>query len=107
MDATPRRLVLHPSLTRPILLWGGERRLVMPLWTVVMLLIFGTHTHPLTLSVALVVGIGGQYALIQAAKADPYWFEIYLRHIRHQSFYPAHGIVTTRPRRVPPSLELP
>ena len=106
MDSPPRRLILHPSLTRPILLWGGDRRLVIPLWFVVLVLIFGTHTHPLPLSLALLLGIGGQYALIHAAKADPYWFEIYLRHIRYQSFYPAHGSVKAPPRRRPPSIEL-
>ena len=104
-DSDIRRLVLHPSLTRPILLWGGDRRLVIALWTIVVLLLFGTRTHPLTLSLALGLGIGGQYALIQAAKADPYWFEIYLRHVRQQPFYPAHRSAHAPPRRMPPSIE--
>src|SRR5262245_17172540 len=104
MSDEPRQLVLHTSLLRPVL-WGGtDRRLVVPLWTLVILLILGTPTHPLTLSLALLLGIGGHAALVRAAKADPYWFDIYWRTLLYQDFYLAQGSVQSSPRPVRPSI---
>ena len=85
-----RRLVLHPSLIRPRLLAGGDRLLVIVLWTMVLLLIFGAPTHWLTLGSALLLGGGGHWALIRAAAADPHWFTVYWRHLAYQDWYPAH-----------------
>src|SRR4029453_9608750 len=103
-ESTPRRLVLHPSLIRPVLWGGADRRLVVPLWSVVVLLIFATPTHPLTFCLALLLGIGGHYGLVQAAKADPCWFDVYLRALRYQDEYPAHSSVRAAPGHVQPSL---
>ena len=107
MSDESRQLVLHTSLLRPVLWGGADRRLVVPLWTLVILLVLGTPTHPLTLSVALLLGIGGHAALVRAAKADPYWFDIYWRTLRYQAFYPAQSSVKTPPCRVFPSVPRP
>ena len=37
----PRRIPIHPSLTRPVLLAGAERELVLVNGTIVAALIFG------------------------------------------------------------------
>jgi type IV secretion system protein TrbD len=95
-----RRLVLHPSLIRPRLLAGGDRVLVTALWTAVLLLIFGARTHWLTLTYAVVLGGGGQWALIRAAKADPHWFTVYWRHLAYQDVYPAHRHLLAPPAQV-------
>jgi type IV secretory pathway TrbD component len=104
LSSSLRRLVLHPSLIRPPLLAGGDRRLVIALWTLVLLLIFGAQTHWLTIGLAGVLGIGGHLALVLAAKADPYWFEVYLRSLEYQDYYPAHSSVRARPGRVRASI---
>lgn len=95
-----RRLVLHPSLIRPRLLAGGDRLLVIVLWTLVLLLIFGARTHWLTFGYALLLGGGGQWALIRAAKADPHWFTVYWRHLAYQDLYPAHRHLHAPPAHV-------
>lgn len=99
-EREPRKLVIHPSLIRPVFWGGADRRLAMPLWTVVLLLLFATPIHPLTIGIAVVLGVGGQIALVRAAKADPYWFDIYLRTLHYQPYYPPHSSVRAKPGRV-------
>src|SRR5258706_6546968 len=99
-----RRLVLHPSLIRPRLLAGGDRVLVITVWTLVLLLVFGARTHWLTLGYAALLGGGGQWVLVRAAKADPYWFTVYWRHLQYQDLYPAHRALHARPARVRPAV---
>src|SRR2546430_14744794 len=97
--ARDRQLIVHRSLTSPDLLAGGERELVILLWTVVFALIFGGGIRPLSLCVGLLLGLGGHYGLIQAAKRDPHWVKVYPRSLRFRPFYPAHPHA---PARVPP-----
>ena len=104
MQTSLRRLVLHPSLIRPRLLAGGDRLLVIILWTMVLLLLFGARTHWLTVGYALLLGGGGQWALIRAATADPHWFTVYWRHLQYQDAYPAHRHLWARPGRVLPAV---
>jgi type IV secretion system protein VirB3 len=99
-----RKLVLHPSLVRPNLLAGGDRHLTILLWTCVFALIFGAGIRPMSIGVGMALGIGGQLALIRAAAADPYWFQIYRRHLRYRKFYPAHSSVRADAAPVKPSL---
>jgi type IV secretory pathway TrbD component len=105
MDAPLRRLVLHPSLIRPNLLAGGERGLVIVLWTTVFALIFGAGIRPLTILVGMALGIGGQYGLIRAARADPLWFTVYRRHLQYRDYYPAHSSARAEPGPVRPSIK--
>src|SRR6185369_17949602 len=96
-----RQLIVHRSLTSPDLLAGGERELVILLWTAVFALIFGGGIRPLSVFVGLLLGLGGHYGLIQAAKRDPQWFKVYRRSLRYRAFYPAHSHARARflPRR--------
>jgi type IV secretory pathway TrbD component len=91
-----RQLILHQSLTTPELVAGGERELVIVLWTMIFALIFGGGIRPLSLLVGLVIGVLGQYGLIQAAKSDPQWFKVYRRSLTYGSFYPAHSHARAR-----------
>ena len=101
-----RQLIVHRSLTSPELLAGGERELVILLWTAVFALIFGGGIRPLSLFVGLLLGLGGHYGLVQAAKSDPQWFKVYRRSLRYAAFYPARSHVRARfaPRK--PSITL-
>ncbi len=100
-----RQLILHRSLTTPNLLGGGERELVIVLWTLIAALVFGAGIRPLSLLVGLLVGIGGQYGLIRAAHQDPQWFAVYRRSLTYRTWYPAHSHVKAERRIRPPSVK--
>src|SRR5207245_4310234 len=48
----PRRALIHPSLTRPLLLGGAERELVLVNGTIIAALMFGVGFHSVILSTA-------------------------------------------------------
>jgi len=104
MASGARRLVLHPSLVRPQLLAGGDRDLTIVVWLTVIVLIFGAGIRPLSIGVAMALGIGGQWGLIRAARADPHWFAVYRRHLQYQKFYPAHSSARAEAAPVQPSM---
>jgi type IV secretory pathway TrbD component len=80
-----RRLPLHPSLTRPMLVAGGEREATFLLWFVCL-------SIPILISlwyvpVGLVVGAVGQAFLRSLAKKDPQALGVVRRHWGQQAFY--------------------
>jgi len=82
---TTRRLPLHPSLTRPMLVAGGEREATFALWFVCL-------SIPILISlwfipVGLIVGSVGQSFLRSLAKRDPQSFGIVRRHWGQQAVY--------------------
>ena len=99
-----RQLELHRSLTKRILLGGGERELVIFLWVMIAALVFGAGIRPLSLFVGILIGVGGQYGLIKAAQVDPQWFAVYRRSLKYKDYYPAHSHVTAERRKRPPSV---
>jgi type IV secretion system protein VirB3 len=92
----PRRAPIHPSLTRPLLLGGAERELV---------LIFGVGFHWVSLTIATLLATAGHWALTRAAKYDPRLSRIYVRHVRYQSYHPARPPIAAPPAWVYPSVE--
>ena len=74
-----RRIPLHRSLVRPILLGGAERELVIMNMTFVFALIFGVGLTKLTIIAALILGVGGQFVLLMMGKYDPLLSRVYLR----------------------------
>src|SRR5262245_56604359 len=104
MGKAERQLELHRSLTKPILYGGGERELVILLWLLVIVLIFGAGIRPLSLVVGLLVGVGGHFGLIKAAHVDPQWFAVYRRSLHYRDYYPARSHVRAEPRKRPPSV---
>jgi type IV secretion system protein VirB3 len=100
----PRRIPIHPSLTRPVLLAGAERELVLVNGTIVAALIFGVGVHWASLAVAGLLASLGHWALTRAAKHDPHLSRIYVRHIRYQVFYPARSAARALPPFIHPSV---
>jgi len=98
----PRRAPIHPSLTRPLLLGGAERELVMVNGTLIASLVFGVGFHWVSLIVASLLATGGHWALTRAAKYDAQLSRIYIRHVRYQPYYPARPVTRARPAWVYP-----
>jgi type IV secretion system protein TrbD len=101
----PRKLPIHPSLIRPLLLAGAERELVLVNVVVIAALIFGVGFHWLSLTAAFGLATAGQWLLVEAAKIDPYLSRIYKRHLQYDAFYLAQPSVSSRPRPVRPSVK--
>ena len=86
----PREVAIHQSANRPNQLLGGDRELVLVAILIAVSLAF---------SLASLWGIGLSIGFWVAAiavfqrmgKADPMMRQIYLRHIRYRTFYPAKG----------------
>ena len=96
MDA-PRRAPIHLALTRPLLLAGAERELVLMNGTIIAALIFGVGFHWASLTMAILLTTVGHWGLTRAAKHDPQLSRVYVRHIRYQEFYPARAVVQAAP----------
>ncbi len=84
---------IHPSLVRPILLAGADRRLVLLNLTLIILLIFGVGIHLTTILAALFFAVIGQGILIRITQYDADFLQVYLRHIRYRDFYLAQSSV--------------
>lgn len=89
----PRRLPLHRSLVRPILFAGGERKLVMLNYTVIVVLLFGAGLNALTISSAIFLATVGHIVLVKFASYDPQFSQVYSRYRRYQEWYPAQSLV--------------
>lgn len=84
----PRTIPIHQALTRPVLLAGADRELVLANGVVVAALLFGIGLSWYTAAVsAVLLGIG-HVALVLLAKHDPEIRRLYVRHIQLQAFYP-------------------
>ena len=100
----PRRTPIHLSLTRPLLLAGAERELVLANGTIIAALLFGVGYHWASLTVAGLLATVGHWGLRRAARQEPQLSRIYLRHIRYQDCYPAQAAVQAPPAYVFPSV---
>ena len=103
MDA-PRRAPIHLALTRPLLLAGAERELVLVNGTIIAALIFGVGFYWASLTMAILLATVGHLGLTRAAKHDPQLSRVYVRHIRYQEYYPARAAVQAPPGYVFPSV---
>src|SRR5216117_1794319 len=103
MDS-PRRAPIHLALTRPLLLAGAERELVLMNGTLIAALIFGVGFHWASLTMAILLCTVGHWGLTRAAKHDPQLCRVYVRHIRYQEYYPARAAVQAPPGYVFPSV---
>lgn len=101
----PRKIQVHPSLIRPLLLGGAERELVLVNVVVIAALIFGVGFHWLSLTVATALATAGHWLLVQAANLDPYLSRIYKRHLDYQGFYAAQASFYSRRSPVHPSVK--
>ena len=103
MDA-PRRAPIHLALTRPMLLAGAERELVLMNGTIIAALIFGVGFHWASLTMAVLLATVGHWGLTRGAKHDPQLSRVYVRHIRYQEYYPARAEVQAPPAWIFPSV---
>ena len=101
---TLRRVELHASLIRPLLLGGGERIPVMLNGLLIIVLLFGFGISRYTLGFSLFLGIVVQWAIVQLAKKDAQMVGIYRRHVRYHAFYAAQSPATARSAPVCPSV---
>lgn len=88
----PRSIPIHQSLTRPLLLAGAERELVLVNGVLSFALVFGIGSWQ-----AMVIGvffaIVVQSLLVQLAKKDTQFSSICVRHFAYsQSYYPPQAM---------------
>lgn len=89
----PRQVVLHQSLVRPILLGGAERGLALINLVISAALIFGIGSWQAVV-LGIVFAVVVHAVLVELAKKDDQFFEVYKRHIQYQDFYPAQACHT-------------
>lgn len=85
-----RKVVLHQSLIRPVLLGGAERTLALLNGVISAGLIFGIGSWQAAV-LGVVFAIVVHWFLVQLAKNDTQFFDIYRRHIQYQDYYPAQA----------------
>ena len=90
----PRKIDVHLSLTRPILMMGCEREPLIVSAVIAVTLVFMLGNLILALAgVAFwIVAVG---VMQRMTKADPQLSKIYLRHSRYRTFYPAQSCVSS------------
>lgn len=94
-----RKVVLHQSLIRPILLGGAERTLALMNGVVAAGMIFGIGSWQAAVA-GLVFAVAIHSLLVQLAKKDSQFFDVYKRHIQYQDYYPAKASYTAPPALV-------
>ena len=96
---------IHPSLHQPALIGGANRFAVVWLYVIAAILVFALRLTWVSFGAALTLVLIGHPLLILLTRYDPDWYEIFIRHIRQQAYYPAHAhplmLVPPRRRAVP------
>ncbi|MGI2036337.1 conjugal transfer protein TrbD [Rhizobium panacihumi] len=80
------RVRIHRALSRPTLLFGADRELVLVTGLTAVILIFVVLTV-VSAVVGFAIWILVVGALRMMAKADPLMRQVYLRHIKYRSYY--------------------
>lgn len=88
----PREIVIHQSANRPHLLLGGDRELVLGTGMMSAVLIFVLATWWGLLS-GVFLWIAALAVLSRMGKADPLLRQVYVRHVKYQTFYAAKSRV--------------
>jgi type IV secretory pathway VirB3-like protein len=104
MPKKPDLDLIHPSLTKPVLWAGVERRIVAVEFMVVVMILTWKGITPGAL--ALVACIIAPIHLIarRAALEDPRMFDLILRSIAWRRHYPAHARFEATPPTPKPSI---
>jgi type IV secretory pathway TrbD component len=90
MNEELTRTPLFQSLTRPHLVMGGERELVLLSGIFTFALIVTTMSVMMS-AIALVVWVLSLWALRRMAKADSQLSRVYVRAVRRSAYYPARS----------------
>ncbi|MGA2214768.1 MAG: conjugal transfer protein TrbD [Bryobacteraceae bacterium] len=100
MTDRPREIVIHQSANRPNQILGGDRELVLIAMLTAISLAFSLGSWwGVGLSVAF--WVGAVAVLQRMGKADPLLRQIYIRHIRYKTFYPAKSGFLSRCVSIP------
>lgn len=83
-------VVIHQSLIRPLLMGGAERDLAMLNGVVSAALIFGIGSWQAAI-LGIFFAVVVQWGLVQLAKKDTQFFDVYKRHVQYQDYYPAQA----------------
>ena len=95
---------VYQSLIRPRLLWGAEWRLTFLNVMLCLILIFGGGFKWWTVALAAFLATAGQWMLRAAAKRDPEWSNVYVRHLLEPAIREPHGLARSRPKKPKPIL---
>ena len=95
MNDRPRTIPIHASLMRAILLMGAERELLLISAIVAAVLVLSLQQLLFTV-VGVVFWCLSLAALQRAAKADPQFSRVYLRHTRYRAYYEAQSRPSAR-----------
>jgi type IV secretion system protein VirB3 len=90
MNDRPRTIPIHASLMRPILLMGAERELLLISAIIAAVLVLSLQQLLFTV-VGVVFWCLSLAALQRAAKTDPQFSRVYLRHARYRGYYAAQS----------------
>lgn len=91
MSTAARTVSLHRALTRPLLLAGAERMLVILNGTLIAVLVMGVGLTTITLTIAALLATVGFWGLRMAAHHDPQLSAVFARHQRYQTIYLAQA----------------
>lgn len=83
-----RLAVMHQSINRPNLLMGGDRELVLFAAMLAGILAFALMTW-WGIVLGALLWPSAVVVLREMAKADPHMRDVYVRHIRYATYYPA------------------
>ena len=86
----PREIIIHQSANRPHLLLGGDRELVLFAALMSAMLIFALVTW-WGIVAGIALWIGAVAVLSRMGRFDPMLRQVYVRHVKYRSFYPAKG----------------
>jgi type IV secretion system protein VirB3 len=95
MNDRSRTIPIHLSLLRPILLMGAERELALISAIIAAVLVLSLERLLFTV-VGVIFWSLSLAALQRAAKADPQFSRVYLRHARYRAYYAAQSRVSAR-----------
>jgi type IV secretory pathway TrbD component len=84
----PREIVIHQSANRPNQILGGDREMVLVSILIAVSLAFSLASF-WGIALSVVLWISAVAVLQRMGKADPAMRQVYMRHIRYRSFYPA------------------
>lgn len=102
----PRRIPVHASLLRPVLLGGADRECALANGIVCLALLFGIGVSRYTIGIVILLLTIGHGVLVRITKSDPAFRQVYLRHVRLRSYYAAAGEVSVRAATVHPAVSV-
>lgn len=96
--------LIHPSLTKPVL-WGGvERRVVGIEFIIVVLLLTWKGIAPGSLLLVACIVVPMHLIARRITREDPRMFDLFLRSLSWHRHYPAHGSFQAAPPPIVPTL---